>query len=58
MEAGPAAWMRIAIEIVACVIMLGGVLGVFIERFRTKRAKNCDAHRSDCGLYIVWNREG
>jgi len=31
------AWMRLAIEIVACVIMVGGVVGVFIERMRTKR---------------------
>jgi F0F1-type ATP synthase assembly protein I len=37
MEATASAWMRIAIEIVACVIMVGGVLGVFIERFRTRR---------------------
>lgn len=37
MEAGAAVWMRLAIEIVACVIMVGGVVGVFIERLRTKR---------------------
>ena len=30
-------WMKIALEIVACVIMVGGVIGVFVERLRTKR---------------------
>jgi len=37
MEAAAGVWMRIAIEIVACVIMVGGVLGVFIERARAMR---------------------
>lgn len=37
METGAAGWMRLAIEIVACVVMLLGVLGVFIERVRAKR---------------------
>lgn len=37
METGPAGWMRIAVEIVACTIMVAGVVGVFIDRFRSKR---------------------
>lgn len=37
METGATMWMRLAVEIVACIIMVGGVIGVFIERFRTKR---------------------
>lgn len=32
-----AGWMRISVEIVACVVMIAGLLGVFIERYRTKR---------------------
>jgi len=29
--------MKVAIEIVACLIMIVGVIGIFIERWRTKR---------------------
>ena len=29
--------MKITIEGVACLIMLGGIIGIFVERSRTKR---------------------
>jgi hypothetical protein len=32
--------MRIAVEIVACLIMVGGIVVIFIERFRSKRASS------------------
>jgi O-antigen/teichoic acid export membrane protein len=37
METGPTDWMRIAVEIVACTVMVAGVVGVFIDRFRSRR---------------------
>ena len=30
-------WMKIVIEAVACLIMVGGVIGIFVERARTRR---------------------
>lgn len=30
-------WMKIVIQAVACLIMVGGIIGIFIERARTKR---------------------
>lgn len=29
--------MKVAIEIVACLIMIGSIIGIFIDRWRTKR---------------------
>jgi hypothetical protein len=37
MDSSAAAWMRIAVEIVACSVMVLGLVGVFIERWRSKR---------------------
>ena len=37
MDTGPADWMRIAVEIVACSVMVAGVVGVFIDRYRSRR---------------------
>lgn len=30
-------WMKIVVQAVACLIMVGGIIGIFIERARTKR---------------------
>lgn len=43
METGPANWMRIAVEIVACAIMIAGVVGAFIDRYRAKRGADTRA---------------
>lgn len=37
MDTEAADWMRIAVEIVACTVMVLGLLGVFYERYRSKR---------------------
>ena len=34
---GPEFWVKVGIEAVACVIMLGGMWGIFSERKRTGR---------------------
>lgn len=38
MDSTASDWMRIAVEIVACSVMLLGLLGVFIERWRSRHA--------------------
>jgi F0F1-type ATP synthase assembly protein I len=37
MDSTAADWMRIAVEIVACTVMVGGMIGVLVERYRSKR---------------------